>query len=763
MSDAVWEVMIDKIGNRAFTDRAGGAPTAVTFGAAGVGDRRTAASFDGITSLANIHTQSTEDVFSGSEGTIVAWAKVSGAGVWADGTVRRIFQFRADSSNQILFGRTATNDRLIAQYTAGGTSEFVALDGLSDVDYMPLAISWSATNDQVKAYKDGAQAGSTQAGLGTFAGALNNATTLIGALNSAPANVWDGSIAHVAIWRTALTGAQITAIHNASDPAAQIFATEKDDLIGYWPLDDPAGSAEARDLSLYATQDTTDDVISMDGSLGFKTPNKSIARPSQLMLTLNNSASNNVGVAGYYSPEHASGASGITTAKGIRVRSTFDATTRTHGFWDIESIRPRPGPKGKRTTKVVCKGFMAAATRAPVNIATQLDQRADQLIDTLITSSSVFPPGVGGLWLLDKPGASELGVSTFLAALPDYLAADTGISTFPFAFDNSKQDASLYAMLREVVESERGRLFVNREGKVEFWSRHHLALDAPNAVDGTFAGTMFSFDYRFGDSVTNSVTVKHNPREIDTTGTPTLATLDKSAKIGQGETRTLTLRYDDGSGNRISTTDAIDPVANTDFTANTEEGGGGSDVTANFSIVADHFAQKSTWTVTNVSPSTEGFLQAGSKQRGNNKLTDFGKAEALSEDATSLSTFGRRAKVINARLLEDPDEALDTAAFEVASFKDPRGEAKKVSIQPRRNDALMVEGLARTIGDRITITETQTGATKDSFIIGEQFKVRDGGKSFDVSWILEPQAAQATWILDEPGFSELGITTTLGY
>jgi hypothetical protein len=56
---------------------------------------------------------------------------------------------------------------------------------------------------------NGVQSGSTATGLGDWAGSLSANNTLIGAQNKSPSVVWNGWIAHAALWAAALSDAEI--------------------------------------------------------------------------------------------------------------------------------------------------------------------------------------------------------------------------------------------------------------------------------------------------------------------------------------------------------------------------------------------------------------------------------------------------------------------------------------------------------------------------------------------------------------------------
>jgi hypothetical protein len=97
----------------------------------------------------------------------------------------------------------------------------------------------------------------------------------------------------------------------------------------------------------------------------------------------------------------------------------------------------------------------------------------------------------------------------------------------------------------------------------------------------------------------------------------------------------------------------------------------------------------------------------------------------------------------------------------------PRTLIPKVRFYGNRSDALMTAGLAREIGNRVTLTETATGVDTDWFINGVEITITDaasGGNNIEFGWCVAPQADFGLyWLLGDTGASELGDTTYLGF
>lgn len=166
-------------------------------------------SFDGSNDYVNLYSAGLAAAFGGQELTVEVVARVSGAGVWTDGAQRHMVELQADASNLVRIRRPLTTDNTISLlYNAGGTLDVVnATVSLTDAVYYAITVSKAA--DQMRAFVSGAQVGTTQTGIGTFAGALASATTVAGAAGTTGAAPWSGSIFYLIVRTAALSVADI--------------------------------------------------------------------------------------------------------------------------------------------------------------------------------------------------------------------------------------------------------------------------------------------------------------------------------------------------------------------------------------------------------------------------------------------------------------------------------------------------------------------------------------------------------------------------
>ena len=186
-----------------------GVYTAVILGAAGIGDELTSASFDGAASFNNIYSAALNVDFNGSEGTLIAWARVANAGVWTDGVARAIIRTRVDANNYIDISKGAANNTITFVYIAGGVAESQTALAINSLGFVCCGITWNKAGDAVKYYINGIPSGPTDIGLGIWAGALSAIETVIGASSTFLSALYSGEVAHVQLRNSVLSPAQM--------------------------------------------------------------------------------------------------------------------------------------------------------------------------------------------------------------------------------------------------------------------------------------------------------------------------------------------------------------------------------------------------------------------------------------------------------------------------------------------------------------------------------------------------------------------------
>ena len=187
-----------------------GSYTGVTLGQPGIGDGRTCPSFDGINDLVNVYSAGLAGVFDGSEGSVLCWARVSPSSIWTDGLYHVFVRLGVDGNNYLLLYKSPTNNYISLDYRAGGTLKSASTTQFGgSTAWFHIAVTWSKSNDQYKAYANGAQIGSTLTGLGTWSSSLAAANSVLGSNSSSGEFPWSGWLAHAMVLNRVTTSTEI--------------------------------------------------------------------------------------------------------------------------------------------------------------------------------------------------------------------------------------------------------------------------------------------------------------------------------------------------------------------------------------------------------------------------------------------------------------------------------------------------------------------------------------------------------------------------
>ncbi len=487
------------------------------------------------------------------------------------------------------------------------------------------------------------------------------------------------------------------------------------------------------------------DVLALRWRLGLAQPYDPIAAPIEAEVTLRN-----VGRA--YSPELAAA---LRPGKPLRIQSNDDVQTRTHFTGFIQSIQPGAGDWGEQRTLIRAGGPEAALMQQRIGLPLQVNRRADEMMAAVLDQAHLRWTPLQGYWVLDSVGQAEVGVNTRLAgSAPRSL--ETGKSTFPYAADTWDEGLPAWEALRQIAASEGGRCFVNRLGELVFHHRHHTLLTS--AAVASFSDSMIGLEYAYGAAIVNRVELPLIPRSVGLAGSVIWKlSVPQAIEPGEGGVRRIVTRYRDSADNPIGATEIIAPVAGVDFLANSRDDGAGTNLTEWLTVALVEANASSALLELRNRGSQRLFLLAGAQLRGT-PLRQEPPLLLTQTDLTSVNFYGLRSLRLDAPFFNSVDEAHNRVRYELARRKNPRGLASAIRLS-RVNHATDV--LARTLFDRITVQESQTGHNADYFIIAEEHQVELGGSRHQVRWLLEPAAANTFWLFDSA--CQLDVTAVLAY
>jgi hypothetical protein len=445
----------------------------------------------------------------------------------------------------------------------------------------------------------------------------------------------------------------------------------------------------------YAT-DLSSDVLKLSWRLGMAQPYDLLAMLSTAEIILRNPDRT-------YSPEVNAQ---LTLGRRLRIcvqEAPLEAI-RTHFVGRIRSVQPNTGTFGERRCAVTVCGPEYDYQQTYVLLPLHVNVSVDDVLNTLFA----LPP-------LDE--------------IPTDFAA--GDETLSFVGEGWGSGVTIARIIRELVEAERGRFFTSRTGQAMLQNRTQ-AQTTPS-LSMTISDNAIAMSYRYGDFMVNRVRVSLRQRGFGSAGS-TLWTLVTPQKVLPGTSRDLIVQFRDTNGQRVGGAFLIDPVATTDYTANTAANGSGSDRTSQVSVSVELLAGSAARLRLTNSGSDTAYLLAGSTLRGTPVY--FGETITVeAEDETSQLAYGVRTLHLDLPALDSTESAEEIAAYELARRSSPRGQVLTLTLSERTHFS---DALQWSLFDRVRIVETQTGHDADYLIAAEAHEVTLGGYRHSVTWTLEP-------------------------
>lgn len=463
-------------------------------------------------------------------------------------------------------------------------------------------------------------------------------------------------------------------------------------------------------------------------------PNDRVAGTGTLTFSLRNE-NPTTAAKGYYSPESANVRTGF--ALGVRVRFSYliGATTYRKFIGRLKSIRPTAG-KNIQPQLVECEvvDWMEEAARHRLaSLATQTNKRADELLTSVAAAVPTQP------------------ISTTF---------DTGSETYVLALDETVEAIS---EIGKITFSEFGFCYIRGNtssgGNLRFESR--TARLPVGTVSGTFtdseiASLSMSYD---ADQLVNLVDATTHPRTQDSSTTSLLFELQGTPLVTAGQTIKINGEYTDPTQRavRVSGMDMVNPAATTHYTMNTVSTGGGTDLTANFTVSAAYTGSVVFYTITNNSTQDGYITKLNALGRG---LYDFEPIGNRASDTGSIDDQGERYLNIDMPYQSDAAVGKSVAEFVLRHYSDLGGSAEcRVGIRATTT-ALTDQVIAREPGDQITITETMTGLDHNFYINSVDLSIVKGEPAL-AEWGLFRAEPRGYWNLEVIGYGELDLTTYL--
>ena len=487
----------------------------------------------------------------------------------------------------------------------------------------------------------------------------------------------------------------------------------------------------------------TDRIVIDQGPQGSSLVADRVAPTGTCSFTLDNSAQNSARLLGYYTLGHANCRTGFELGIPAKVTVTYGGTPYIQFRGRVIAAEPVPGVTQGRGTLVTCGDWHhVAALTAMSALEAEALIRSDQALALVADQAQGRTPAAVDL--------------------------DLGASTFPFCFDISHgdQDAILTELSR-ILESERGYLYVTRDGTWRFESR--ATRQMTTTLDVTLNNRMQSLDVRMAmDAIVNIVRVTVQPRRLGPLPL-VLYELDHSEQavpIAPDQTRVLEGAYRDPDQvvARVGGTDMIHPVLGTDYGFWSAAGGSGTDLGAELDVFTELGGSSFRITLTNTGASA-GYLYLSPEKAFQIRGVPVYYYDPITIERrveTSIRRYGPRTITLDLPYETSVDFAEDVANYLLNQLSDlERPSPAVVGFSANDSATLMVAALSLDPGAKIGIIEPvaaqitdhpSSDATIGWYINGRHLEVGPW-PSIRCTWDLVPTAPEGAWILDQVGAS----------
>ena len=471
-----------------------------------------------------------------------------------------------------------------------------------------------------------------------------------------------------------------------------------------------------------------------------------------LVATLNN-------VSGDYSTFNASSALYGNLLPGRKVRLTGNDGSTTRTLWSgfLDSIEPIPSATGANLARLRAIGPLGYLNKFEVSTAMFASKNAGELIGEI----------------LDVAGWPD-----------DDRDLDTGIVEFPRFWCQSTKTLKA---LRLVEETETGLLEENAAGSIVYRDRHARSKDTRSTTsqatysDASGAGLAYSHIAQIDPLkfIYNELRAKltlHSGAWIlgsASLGVQTELATDpavlwthpetgsNSPGITAGATKTFTAQYpSSGSANTARAADFWqDLTATTDYLANDQADGEGTNRTSSISVSLTKRAQSMDIALTNGHSGTVYITKLQAQGNAVSAKDDF---DVSASDSTSQTTFGKRTYPHPGRFVPDAAEAQNWADFHLAAWKDPVP-LLKLTLVGNRSTATLTDIMTREISDLVTVTASNDAGLgiSEGFFVEAVHHQLDSQLNHRSTFTLSQASGYAGFFV--VGTSSLGNSTRLAY
>lgn len=377
----------------------------------------------------------------------------------------------------------------------------------------------------------------------------------------------------------------------------------------------------------------------------------------------------------------------------------------------VDSIVPRPGPDGESCHIRALDDMERLGETFVFNLLTGLSLRSDVIADTILS------------WVDFSFNDRQLDFGRTL------------IATEPRALWRISARRALY----ELQDEEDGFIYFDGVGYIRLEASGHRSTGAHTTARATFRDTKANSPYFShltwddgNDGVENDITFRYHLEEDQ--GLQEIWKLRDVPGIPAGENRDFL-----AESTAFDVVDSIRvPVATTDYTANSQAGGGGAnmtgDLTVTLPLTSDYQGRGTIVRVANNHATDTAFLTL-LRLRADKSYQDFESTIYQTGDATSQGDHGVQSRLIGCRYIDTYATARDVAGDRLARKKDRK--TRLTLTLPNGDKNNLIQMVHRVLSDRITVVYSDMGINEDFFIEHMELDALARTGEVTVRWLVQ--------------------------
>ena len=291
----------------------------------------------------------------------------------------------------------------------------------------------------------------------------------------------------------------------------------------------------------------------------------------------------------------------------------------------------------------------------------------------------------------------------------EQLVLETGTNTIEFAYF---QEASVWTYMNQIAESEGGRIFFDETGKLIFWNRNHYRNNLDVRYTFSFSESITDLTYEISkQKVKNRIYVKAYPKKkltdvriYNDTTVPA---------VSAGDTQEFFCQYNYLQEKSVPALNVQVPIIGTDIIANTQEDGGGSNISSDISI-SSYFIFRESMRI-NLNNANAALAYLTSFKIYGDPIVIARRIEILDEDTESQSIYDTQELQIENNYITTDAFATTLSTQKLAELKDSRDFI--------RIDVVGVPYLQ--LGDIVSVQRSFDGEYENFHIIKNSWSFRD--------------------------------------